>query len=94
MSESAPKRSAADIEADLQRTRAELTDTVDELARRLDPKANALAAADQAKNKANEFADKARGVADDAGKGDAASIGIIVAAVATVALAGYLILKK
>ncbi|MEZ7898941.1 MAG: DUF3618 domain-containing protein [Flaviflexus sp.] len=94
MSESAPKRSAEDIEADLQRTREELTNAVNELTNRLNPKTNAKAAADQAKQKANEFAASARGVADDAGRGDASAIGILAAAAATVALAGYLLFKK
>ncbi|WP_182171331.1 DUF3618 domain-containing protein [Flaviflexus equikiangi] len=90
----APKRSAADIEADLQRTRQELTEIVDELATRVDPKANAKAAADQAKAKANEFAAKAKAVPADASHGDAVAIGILVAAAATVLLAGYLIIKR
>ncbi|WP_054952657.1 DUF3618 domain-containing protein [Flaviflexus massiliensis] len=94
MSESAPKRSAADIEADLQRTREELTKTVNELSDRLNPKTNAKAAADQAKLKANEFVASARGVADDAGRGEPSAIGILAAAAATVALAGYLMFKK
>lgn len=90
----APKRSAADIEADLQRTRQELTEIVDELATRVDPKANAKAAADQAKVKANEFAAKAKAVPTDASQGDTVAIGILVAAAATVLLAGYLIIKR
>lgn len=90
----APKRSAADIEADLQRTRQELTEVVNELTTRLDPKANAKAAADQAKVKANEFVAKAKTVPADAQDGDASAIGILAAAAATAVLAGYLIFKK
>lgn len=89
-----PKRSAADIEADLQRTRAELTDVVNELSNRLDPKANAKAVADKAKVKAAEFAEKAKTVPSDAGDGDANAIGILAAAAATAGLAAFLIFKK
>ncbi|WP_182353216.1 DUF3618 domain-containing protein [Flaviflexus huanghaiensis] len=90
----APKRSAADIEADLQRTRQELTDVVNELSARLDPKANAAAAADEVKEKANEFIAKAKAVPVDASEGDSTAIGILAATAATAALAVYLIFKK
>ena len=89
-----PKRSAADIEADLQRTRQELTEVVNELSGRLDPKTNAKAAADKAKAKATEFAEKAKAVPTDAGNGDANAIGILVAAAATAGLAALLIFRK
>jgi hypothetical protein len=39
----------AEIQADIERTRAELKATVDELSERLDPKANVLRALDEAK---------------------------------------------
>lgn len=41
------KRTAAEIEEDLRRTREELTRTVDELSNRLDPREQAKAAADR-----------------------------------------------
>lgn len=94
MSENPKKRSAEDIEADLQRTREELTAAVNELTTRLSPKANAKAAADNAKASAAQFAGRAKGVASDAGAGDPSALGIIAAAVGTIALAGFLIAKK
>ncbi len=89
-----PKRSAEDIERDIRRTREDLTNSVNELAGPIDPKTNAKAAADAAKFKANEFGNKAKGVANDATAGDPTSIGIVAGAVATAALAIYLILKR
>lgn len=43
------KRTAAEIEEDLRRSREELTRTVDEISGRLDPKRQAQAAADKGK---------------------------------------------
>ena len=68
----APKRSAEEIEADLARTRAELTDTVNILSERLSPKTQienakqtAKAAAGDLNEKAMAFADTAAGKASE-----------------------------
>ncbi|MFC4556297.1 DUF3618 domain-containing protein [Georgenia faecalis] len=100
MSEDASKRSPEQIEADLARTRAELSSTVNELTEMLDPrrqveeaKVNLRAAADRAtenaKAKAKEKVDgvavKAREFADDVRSGDPKSVGYLGAGVAVVA---------
>lgn len=90
----APKRTEADIEADLQRTREELANSVNELANRLSPKANAKAAADGAKKNAQKFAARAKTIPTDAQNGDSTAIGILAGVAGTVALATFLIFKK
>ena len=50
-----------DLQADIARTRAELQATVDELAERLNPKANVLAALDEAKVAVDEIRRKMAG---------------------------------
>lgn len=92
--DSAPKRSIDDIEADLQRTREELTSSVNELVERLDPRTKAKEAADGAKERAGEFSAKAKSVAADAQQGDTQAIGILAGAAATAALAAFLIFKR
>lgn len=75
------KRTAAEIEADLRRSREELTRTVDEISDRIDPKKQAQAAAD-----------KGRAFVDDVKAGEpravqiAAGIGAAVAGIVGIAL--------
>ncbi|ACQ81755.1 hypothetical protein Bcav_3513 [Beutenbergia cavernae DSM 12333] len=75
-----PKRSAAEIEADLQRTREDLTRTVDELAGRVDPREQVSRATEKATSAVSGFVDDVR-----AGQPRALAIlGGIVAAVGAV----------
>lgn len=85
------KQSAAEIQAELERTRAEMTATVDELAARLDPKVHLNNAKEGALNAAANVGDGAKKLADDAGKGDLHAIGIIAGA--AVALIGGIALR-
>jgi hypothetical protein len=62
----APKRSAAEIEDDLARTRDELTDTVNALSARLNPKTQLDNAKATAKATAVDLNEKAMAVADNA----------------------------
>ena len=94
MSDETPKRSVHDIEADLQRTRDELTNSVNELANRLDPKANVKAVTDSAKSKVSEFASKAKALPGDASEGDSSSIAILAGSAATAGLALYLLIRR
>ena len=68
----APKRSAEEIEADLARTRSELTDTVNLLSNRLSPKTQLDNAKQTAKATAADLNEKAMAWADTAA-GKAAS---------------------
>ena len=65
-SSKAPKRSAEQMEADLARTRAELTDTVNVLSERLSPKTQIENAKQTAKATAADLNDKAMAWADTA----------------------------
>lgn len=76
------ERSVKDIEEELERTRLEMTATVNELAGRLDPKKLGKDAAESAKAKAKEAGDKAKEVLDDARHGDVKSIAIVAGAAA------------
>lgn len=73
-------RTAEQIEADLRRTREELTRTVDELAGRVDPRRHAAEAKDKAQAKATGFVDAVK-------SGDVKAIGAAVGAVAALGLA-------
>jgi len=78
------KRSAAEIEADLSQTRAELTRTIDELSGRLDPRTQARAAAD-----------KGRAFVDDVKAGEPQAIQIVGGVLAVVVgIVGITILRK
>lgn len=78
------KRTAAEIEEDLRRTREELTRTVDELSDRLDPRAQAKAAADKGK----AFVDEVRA-------GEPRAVQIAGGALAAVAgIVGIAILRR
>jgi len=79
-----PKRSAAEIEADLRRTREELTRTVDEISDRLDPRRQAQAAAD-----------KGRAFVEDVRAGEPRAVQIAGGALAAIAgLVGIAILRR
>lgn len=75
------KRTSAEIEADLQRSREELTRTVDELSDRLDPRRQAQAAAEQGK----QFVENVRS-GDPAAVRLAGGVAAVVAAVAGIAI--------
>lgn len=62
----APKRTAAEIEDDLARTRDELTDTVNALSARLNPKTQLDNAKETAKATAVDLNEKAMALADNA----------------------------
>ena len=79
-----PKRSAAEIEADLRRTREELTRTVDEISDRLDPRRQAQAAAD-----------KGRAFVEDVRAGEPRAVQIAGGVLAAIAgLVGIAILRR
>lgn len=79
-----PKRSAAEIEADLRRTREELTRTVDEISDRLDLRRQAQAAAD-----------KGRAFVEDVRAGEPRAVQIAGGALAAIAgLVGIAILRR
>lgn len=71
------KRSADEIQKDIERVRDEMTATVNELAARLDPKTLANDAKQTAKVKLDESKAKAQALANDAAAGDTKSIAII-----------------
>ncbi|TDE88851.1 DUF3618 domain-containing protein [Occultella glacieicola] len=89
------KRTAAEIEADLLRTRAELTRTVDELTDRVDPRRQVRDLTDQAKNLAGSTADHAKSFAEDVKAGNPKAIGIVGAAATVVAaIVGISVLRR
>lgn len=78
------KRTAAEIEADLAKTREELTRTVDELSGRLDPR-----------NQAKAAADKGRAFVDDVKSGEPRAVRVVGGVLAAVAgIVGIAILRK
>lgn len=90
------KRTPAEIEAELEAMRAKMTLDIDELTDRLNPQTQIENAkksvmgftekvSGQARNLAGDISNQARGVAEDASKGDPSAIGI-VAGVATAAV--------
>lgn len=85
-------RSADQIEIDLKRKRDELEQTVNELAGRLDPKALAQNAQDQAKEKANQAADKAKQFLGEAKEGNTQNIAILAGS--ALAFLGLVLLRK
>lgn len=92
MSGDTAQRSAEEIEADLARTREELTASVDELADKLSPKRQLAEAKENIKNAAEHSADSAkhavRGLVTEVKSGNPKVIGIIGGvAVATVVVA-------
>ena len=85
------KRSIEQIEADLQRTREDLSATVGELAERLAPKALAEGAKEAVKTRVREVKDRATALVADAKNGDTTAIGIL--ACVSTAVIGYITLK-
>ena len=85
----APKRSVAEIKADLDREREAISRTVDDLADRVDPRAHAAAAAQRATDVATETVEIAREKAtdfvEDVRSGQPRALAIIGGAVAAVA---------
>lgn len=95
MSEQPKKRTAAEIEADLQRTREELTRTVDELSSRVDPRRQVEEIRNQARAKFADASAQGKSFAEDVKAKDPKALGILgaVAAVA-VAVAGAVIVRR
>lgn len=77
--DSVKKRTPEQIEAEIARTRAQLTDTVNELSDRLDPRAQIDAAKEVATEKARTFA-------DDVSRRDPKALATLGASVAAAAL--------
>lgn len=99
------KRSAEDIEADLERTRAELAKSVDELSTMIDPRVQMREAKDKLKAAVGRSKDsaqhategvevKAKSLLDDVKNGDPKAIGIVGAAVATIAAATVVLARR
>ncbi|WP_164505525.1 MULTISPECIES: DUF3618 domain-containing protein [unclassified Actinobaculum] len=88
------QRSIAQIEAELRRTREEMTQTVNELAGRLDPKVVAKAATDQAKKKAATATTRVKALVHDAKSGDLRAIGILAGSVVVVVGLGVLVICR
>lgn len=85
------KRSAEEIQKDIERVREEMTATVNELAARLDPKLLAADAKMAAKEKVDLTKVKAQALASDAAAGDTKSIAIIGGV--ALAVAGLIVRK-
>ncbi|WP_154795929.1 DUF3618 domain-containing protein [Occultella kanbiaonis] len=89
------KRTAAEIEADLLRTRAEITKNMDELTSRVDPRRQVRDLKDQAKNLADNTTEQAKAFAGDVKAGEPRAIGIVGAAAAVVAaIVGISVLRR
>lgn len=80
------KRSASDIEHDIERVREELTATVDELASRLSPENLKEDIKVQAKEKLNQGKEKAQKLVTEAKAGDKKALGILAGAAGVLAL--------
>ncbi|MDD9207066.1 DUF3618 domain-containing protein [Georgenia sp. 10Sc9-8] len=80
------KRTPEEIEADLARTRLELTTTVDELSERLDPRRQVEALKTEATATLNEVTDRAKAFTERVKSGDTTALGILGGSVAAVAL--------
>lgn len=84
MTEQPRKRTAAEIEADLKRSREELTRTVDEITDRVDPRRQAQVAAD-----------KGRAFVEEVKAGEPRAVQIVGGALAAVAgVVGLAILRR
>lgn len=90
----AKKRTQAEIEADLAKTRMDLTNTVNELSDRLDPRAQIDAAKQGAQAAATVAGDRAKAFRDDVTSGDPKSLGILAAGLATLGLTIALRLRR
>jgi len=87
----ARRRTPAEIEADLAKTRMDLTNTVNELSDRLDPRVQVDAAKESARAAADAASAHAKGFKDDVVAGDPKTLGVLAAGLAT---AGIAILVK
>lgn len=94
MTEQPKKRTAAEIEADLQRTREELTRTVDELSSRVDPRRQVEEIRKQAREKFADVSAQSKSFADDVKAKDPKALGILGAAAAALAVAGIVIVRR
>ncbi|GAA4285972.1 DUF3618 domain-containing protein [Georgenia daeguensis] len=92
--DAARKRSQAEIEADLARTRLDLTNTVNELSDRLDPRAQVSAAKESARTAAKEAGDRAKEFKDEVAAGDPRSLGVLVAGLAAAGVAILIKLRR
>lgn len=86
-----PARSASQIEADLQATRAELEETVAALTDKLNPKAQLDQLGESVKNTAEKGMDEAKKIVEGAKKKDPRSLAILGGVGAAVALAAGLV---
>ena len=89
--ESKPKRTAAEIEAELASLRLAMTHDIDELTERLNPVTKVNEVKDRAMNFAGGIRTEAEGVVNDASKGQPEAIGIVVG-VATAVVLGVALL--
>ncbi|GAA4418937.1 hypothetical protein GCM10023169_09100 [Georgenia halophila] len=79
-----PKRTIPEIEAQLAKSRLELTNAVDELSDRLDPRMQVEAAKSQLRDLVGLASERAKSFKEDVTSGDPKSIGIVVVGVAAV----------
>lgn len=92
MTEQPKKRTVAEIEADLQRTREELTRTVDELSGRVDPRRQVEEIRNQARAKFSSASAQGKSFVDDVKAKDPKALGVlgavagVVAAITTAAI--------
>jgi hypothetical protein len=93
-SDAARRRTQGEIEADLARTRLDLTNTVNELSDRLDPRAQVSAAKESARTAAKEAGDRAKVFKDDVTAGDPKSLGIVAAGLAAAGIAILIRLRR
>ncbi|WP_147918801.1 DUF3618 domain-containing protein [Ruania zhangjianzhongii] len=95
MSEEAPKkRTAAEIEADLNRTREELTRAVDELSARVDPRRQVEEIRNQARAKFEKASTQGKSFAEDVKAGNPKAIAVVGAAVAVVVAVGAAVVSR
>ena len=95
MSEEAPKkRTAAEIEADLQRTREELTQAVDQLSARVDPRRQVEEIRNQARAKFADASAQGKSFAEDVKAGNPKAIATLGAAAAAVLAIGAIIVAR
>ncbi|WP_022917009.1 DUF3618 domain-containing protein [Ruania albidiflava] len=96
MSERPKKRTVAEIEADLQRTREELTRTVDQLSDRVDPRRQVEEIRNQARQKFADVTAQGKSFADDVKAKDPKALGILgaVAAVAAAITTAAIVRRK
>lgn len=92
MTEEEPKkRTAAEIEADLQRTRDELTRAVDELSARVDPRRQVEEIRNKARAKFSSASSEGKSFAEDVKAGNPKAIAVLGAAAAAVLAVGVVI---